>query len=205
MIQAAIAGIGLASSIGGGLFGGKKAKKAAKKQARIAKEIQKEAAVQAEAAQQQFGFEQEIQRVAQARANIQARRDQIEMTREARVRRSAIIASAAASGVGLGTSGIEGGAGSVVSQFGANTGIFNIAQQAAGELSRLGELSAEQQRVQLVSQGKINVLQGQGQIQQAKAQQGIATGELISSTGQSLFNIASMGFGAFQPKGFTGV
>lgn len=194
-----LAGAGMAVGIAGSLFGGKKAKKAAKKQKKLARAIAEQAGIQSQAAQAQFGFEQEIQRVMQARANIQARRDQIEQTREARVRRASIVARAAASGVDQRTSTIEGGAGSIVTQFGANKGMFNIFGQAAGELTRLGALSAEQQRIQLESQGKINVMQGQGQVAQAKAQQGIATGDLISNIGGSLFNLGTQAFGGFNP------
>ena len=199
MIQAALMGAGAVTGIVGGLFGGKKAKKAAKAQKKIARAIQEQAGIQAEAAGKQFGFEQEMQRVLQARANIQARRDQIEQTREARVRRAAIVASAAASGVDQRTTTIESGAGSIVSQFGANQGMFNIFGQAAGELTRLGGLSAEQQGIQLNAQGKINVLQGQGQVQQAKAQQGLATGDMISNVGGSLFSLGQQAFGGFNP------
>lgn len=188
----------------GGLFSAKKAKKAAKKQKRIAQQIQKEAVISSEAASQQFGFEQEIQRVAQARANIQARRDQIEMTREARVRRAAIVASAAASGVGLGTTGIESGAGSVVSQFGANVGLFNIAKQAAGETSRLNELSAEQQRIQLESQGRVNVLQGQSQVIGAKLEKSQAGIKAITGAIGAAGSIFETIGGGFFPKPYKG-
>lgn len=189
----------------GGLIGGKKAKKAAKKQKALARQIQAESGIQAQAASEQFGFEQEIQRVAQARANIQARQDQIQNAREARVRRAAIIASAAASGVDQRSSSIAGGAGSVVSQFGQNVGLFNIATQAAGELSRLGELSAGQQKIQLESQGRVNVLQGQGQVIQANLQKSLANVNLFTGVASAVGGIAEQGFGLFQPKGFTGI
>lgn len=195
----ALMGLGAVGSIAGSLFGSKKAKKAAKKQKKIARAIQEQAAISADAAKKQFGFEQEMQRVLQARANIQARRDQIEQTREARVRRATIVASAAASGVDQRTSTVESGAGSIVSQFGANKGMFNIFEQAAGELTRLGGLSAEQQGIQLDAQGKISVLQGQGAVAQAKAQQGMATGDMISNIGGSLFNLGTQAFGGFNP------
>lgn len=184
---AALLGLGAIGSIGGGLFGGKKAKKAAKKQKRIAQQVQKEAGIQAEAASKQFGFEQNMQDVLQARANIQARQDSIAATREARVRRAAIVASAAAQGLDSRTSSVAGAKGSVVSQFGSNVGQFNIFGQAAQELSRLGGLVAEQQKVQLDSQGRVNVLTGQSQVAAAKGQQGIATGELISGIGSNIF------------------
>lgn len=197
--------IGQIAGAVGGIFGSKKAKKAAKKQKALARQIQAEAAIQSEAASQQFGFEQEIQRVAQARANIQARRDVIEQTREARVRRAAIIASAAGSGVGAGTSTIESGAGGIISQFGSNIGQFNIAQQAAGELTRLGALSADQQRIQLESQGRINVLQGQGQVVQANLAKSQANIGLFTNIASGAGAVAETAFGVFKPKGFTGI
>lgn len=187
-IGAILGGLGAATSIAGGLFGGKKAKKAAKKQKRLAEAIQKEAVLASEAALKQFGIEQNIQ--AQ-----QARLTRIESIREARMRRAQIIQSASTAGAGLGS--LIGAGGALTSQFLGQQSTFNL-------FERLGQQSAEQQKLQLESQGRAAALGGQIQIQEAKAQQGLATGQLISGIGESIFQVGNRFEGFFTPT-VTGV
>ncbi len=202
MIGAILGGVGAATSIAGGLFGGKKAKKAAKKQKKIAQEqariaglINEQGQIASESAKRQFGIEQGIQ----AR---QARLTRIEAVREARIRRAQIVSSASGAGVGLG--GMIGAAGALTSQFLGQQSGFNL-------FERMGQQSANEQKIQLDAQGKaaelegqIRVLGGQSQITDAKMQQGMATGNLISNIGNSIFQVGNQ-FGGFNTTPFKGV
>lgn len=172
----------MVASIVTGILGGKKAKKAAKKQKQIARELQKEAGIQAEAAGRQFEIEREIQRVAQVQANTQAREDRINQIREARIRRAQIIASAAGAGISVqGSSSIQGGVGSLTTQLGKNLGLFNVFRGFAENISQLGEQSADQQKAILDSQGRSAVLQGRSEVINANLAKSQATLGLIGS------------------------
>lgn len=198
--------VGGALGLVGSLFGGKSAKKAAKRQKRLAQAVAKEAQLQSAAALRQFDIETEMQRVAQVRANVQTQQERVQQVREARIRRAQIQQSAVGAGVGAAT--VAGAVGGISSTLGRNLGLINVAQGFAERLSQLGIQVAGEQRTQMEHQGIINILQGQGQVQQAKAQQGLATGQLISDVGGSIFNIGMQLGGTsslFNPSGKTGV
>lgn len=190
-----------------GILGGKKAKKAAKKQKRIAQQvmgisqqitdisglINDESLVQLEAAKQQFALDK-------ATASEQRRQNRIQTIREARIMRGNILSSAANSGVGMGSSAIVGGVGSLVTQFGSTVGLSNV-------FNRLQDMSAAEQGKIFDSQAKVIGMQGevnklQGQVAQLTGQSQVVDANLaksnatlgmingIGSAAQSIFSAA---------------
>ena len=165
-----------------GILGGKKAKKAAKKQKALSMQIQKEARIQSQLGQEQFALEQ-------AAIREQRRQDRINTIREARIRRAAILSSATTSGIGQGSSAVQGGIGSLITAFGSTLGLANV-------FTRLQEQTAQKQSQIMTSQGRVAQLQGQSDVVQANLQKSQAN---LQMWGSAASGAAQLGTNLF-PK-----
>lgn len=162
--------MGVTSLIGGIITSGKK-KKAAKKQAR--------------AEQARIGAEREKQRIEQLRANVQVRKQKRKTLREARIRKAQVLQAGINSGVGAGTSTIEGALGGLRTQTSTNIGALNEAQGFSSQIGGQNEIAGQAQS---------EIARQQGKIQKAEAEN-----ELFQSIGsfeKSVFGIATGGSSA---------
>lgn len=144
--------MGFTSLIGGIITGGKK-KKAAKRAAR--------------AERARVAAEKERQRIEQVRANLEVRRERQKQLREARIKKAQIISSGVLAGVGFGTSTIQGAAGSIASQFGANIGNLSQRQSFSTAITEQNFASADASGEIARQQGKITAADAQNQIFQS--------------------------------------
>lgn len=143
-----------------------------------AKKLKKIDKHQARAAEAQAAAERERQRIEQVRADVAARKERRQQLREARLRRSQVLAAAANAGA-IGSSTVGGALGSLGSQFGANIGSINEAQGFGQAISTQNEIIGNQQ-------SEINRLEGKSQ--QIAAKQQIF--QSIGNLGQSIFDRA---------------
>ena len=128
----------------------------------------------AASAQQQMASAQKESIAAQQRgANVQAARERMQMAREARIRRSQVLATAGLTGMGAaGTAGVTGAVSSIGAQLGANIGTANVLTGFAEIASQ-----ANQQAADFASKASGHM---------AKAQQW----QTIGSIGSSIFSQA---------------
>ena len=136
----------------GGLVGGLATKKKRKK---IAKQMNREFAIQAKA-------QKEAQRIGQLQANFAAQQEKIQQLREGRIRQAAIIASGVNAGAGVGSSSTQGGQGSAVTTAIGNTANLNVIQGFSEGISKQNEIMA-------TSQGKSQMLGVKMETQNQKA------------------------------------
>ena len=92
--------------------------------------------MQSSALEDQAAAQREATASQQRAADVQSQKERIKQIREARIRRSQIMASGINMGAGVGTSGIGGAVGSVASQMSENIGTINQMQDFAQDTSR---------------------------------------------------------------------
>ena len=155
----------------GGLIGGLATKK---KRKNIAKQMNKEFAIQAKA-------QKEAQRIGQLQANFAAQQEKIAQLREGRIRQAAVIASGVNAGAGVGSSATQGGSGAAVTTAIGNTANIGVIQGFSEGISKQNEILA-------TSQGRSNVLGVKMETQNQKSQ-------LIGSIVDTGIAIATMPWG----------
>lgn len=96
------------------------------------------AAEQRKAAREQARIAKEQEALRQRQSQVEGQRERLRTQREARIRRSEIISSSGAAGIGLtGSSGVVGGVSSITSQEATNQSAINTTQQFASEMGTL--------------------------------------------------------------------
>ena len=166
----------------GGLIGGLATKKKRKK---IAKQMNKEFAIQAKA-------QKEAQRIGQLQANFAAQQEKIAQLREGRIRQAAVIASGVNAGAGVGSSATQGGAGAAVTTAIGNTANIGVIQGFSEGISKQNEILA-------TSQGRSNVLGVKMDTQNQKANM---IGSIVD-TGLSIATLPWGGVGGAAQSLFT--
>lgn len=98
----------------------------------------------AAAAQQQMAAAQRESIAAQQRAsNVEAARQRMQMAREARIRKSQVLATAGLTGLGAGTAGVSGAVSSIGTQLAANIGTANVLTGFAEQASQANQRAAD--------------------------------------------------------------
>jgi hypothetical protein len=96
-------------------------------------------------AKKQAQAERKAQEIEQRRANALAQKEKYQQVREARINRARVMSSAATAGLtGAGTSGAQGGWGSVQSQMGENIGTINQMQGFSNAVSQQNMIASRQ-------------------------------------------------------------
>jgi len=131
-----MSGVSVAVAVVGAVVQQQAASKAAKAQRNAADQ-------QREAIDKQTQAGRDAEAAKGRMAEVQAQRERIQQVREARIKRSAIVASAGNVGIGAGTSGVSGSTSSIGSQASANIGSINQQQTFAADASAANQQAAD--------------------------------------------------------------
>lgn len=123
-------------------------------------------------------------------AQVDAQRQRVAQTREARIRRAQVLASSGNSGIGIGSSAVTGGISSIGSQEGANIGSIGQQQTFANEASAASQRAAD---------AGASIAQAG-----AKAQQWQAIGSIAGSVFQQKDGFTTLSGGNTVPSAYPG-
>lgn len=126
-----------------------------------------------EASKDQAAAQRESIKVQGRQNALEAQRERIKQVRAARIARASVLSGASASGMGAGTSGVQGATASIGSQLGSNIGDIGVSQSFAEQASAAN-------------------------IRAANAGAKLAQWQAIGGLSSSIFTAAG-GFSAFKP------